>query len=241
MRYGIVSDLHGNLEALEAVLSHLSGLDVEKLVCLGDIVGYGADPCACIDRMRALDVSCVLGNHDAAVSNSINIDNFNSYAVSSIRWTQAQMQPAHLRFLRQLPFVICEREVCFAHASLHHPEWFQYLRTPHDALLSFEQQATRAAFIGHSHAPISYLLSDTGLHVNFDPTVALTEFKKGLFNVGSVGQPRDQDPRASCAIYDVESEEYEIHRVPYDIATAADKIIRAGLPNLLAERLKVGV
>ncbi len=241
VRYGIFSDVHGNLEALDAVLATFTEESVDRLVCLGDIVGYGADPRACIERLRERNVISVAGNHDAAACGSINIELFNTYAANAINWTRSQLGPGDEAFLRELPLTFVEEGVTFAHATLDRPEWYEYLQTPDDALASLRVQATRAAFIGHSHSPITFLLSSEKLLVNFDSHLSLRPFEKGIFNVGSVGQPRDQDPRACCAIYDTILEDFRLNRVPYDIDRAGEKIVRAGLPSLLAERLRAGV
>jgi diadenosine tetraphosphatase ApaH/serine/threonine PP2A family protein phosphatase len=241
VRYGIFSDVHANLEALDAILSHLDRLSVDRLVCLGDVVGYGADPCACLDRIRERDVICVAGNHDVAAADGLNIELFNSYAADSIRWTRSQIREEDRVFLRDLPFVITDDRVSLAHSTLHCPTAFDYLRTPQEALRSFEAFTTRAAFIGHSHTPIVYALWKRSLLVNFDSSFSLRSCLKAIFNVGSVGQPRDHDPRASCAVYDAGTEDYSLHRVAYDIDRAAAKILGAGLPAVLAERLRVGI
>jgi predicted phosphodiesterase len=173
LRYGILSDVHGNLEAFEAVLAHFSRLAIDRYVCLGDVVGYGADPVACLEILRDRSIPCVVGNHDAAAVNNISIELFNSYAISALRWTQAQLRPEDCRYLSALPFVIREERVCFAHAALHRPDWFEYLRTPQDALESFRAQDSKVAFIGHSHVPIAYLLSGKRLVVTFDTLLSL--------------------------------------------------------------------
>jgi diadenosine tetraphosphatase ApaH/serine/threonine PP2A family protein phosphatase len=240
LRYAILSDVHGNLEALNAVIDHFAPLDVDRFVCLGDVVGYGADPRDCIDRLQRLGAICLLGNHDAAAVDLIRCSSFNTYAATAIEWTRKVLDGDDRRFLRDLPFVVIEDDLSLAHASLHHPEWFAYVRTLDDILQCFEAQSTKVAFIGHSHVPAAYVLRDGQVGVTFDPDVEVATADKAVLNVGSVGQPRDQDPRASCALYDSAEERYELFRVPYDVATAAAKIARAGLPSVLGERLKVG-
>jgi diadenosine tetraphosphatase ApaH/serine/threonine PP2A family protein phosphatase len=239
LRYGIIADIHSNLEALEAVLEVLEEKKVEKYLSTGDIVGYGADPGACIDKVRELDTLVVAGNHDWAVANRLSMDYFNAYAREAIYWTQERLDPSQLTFLDQLPLQDEVEDITIVHGTLYEPANFDYLLTSYDAHLSFQLLKTKLCLVGHSHVPISFILDGT-VRFSVDMVMELDRVQKAIINAGSVGQPRDENPRASCGIYDSETGTFTIERVEYDIETATSKILRAGLPEVLAERLWIG-
>lgn len=239
MRYGIIADIHSNLEALEAVLEVLEEHRVEKYLSTGDIVGYGADPAACIDRVRELGTLVVAGNHDWAVANRLSMDYFNAYAREAIYWTQERLDQSQLDYLDQLPLKEEVEGITLVHGTLYEPANFDYLLTSYDAHLSFQLLETKLCLVGHSHVPISFILDGT-VRFSVDTVMELANVTKAIVNAGSVGQPRDEDPRASCGTYDSETGTFTIERVEYDIETATSKILRAGLPEVLAERLWIG-
>jgi diadenosine tetraphosphatase ApaH/serine/threonine PP2A family protein phosphatase len=239
MRYAIISDVHSNLEALEAVLSSLEDERIDAYLSTGDIVGYGADPSACIDRIRGLSPVIVAGNHDWAVAERLSLDFFNSYAREAIEWTRDRLSPADVKWLRDLELVKKVGEITLVHSTLHAPESFDYLLTAYDAFLSLEVLETPVCFVGHSHVPVTFAQNGT-VTFSFASEIDLSGVHRAIVNAGSVGQPRDGNPHASFGIYDTGSAKVEVRRVPYDIAGASKKIAAAGLPSILAERLWIG-
>lgn len=239
MRYAVISDIHGNREALDTVLEKVELLGCDKIACLGDVVGYGADPGYCLDRIRDVCDFVVAGNHDFAALGKISIDYFNAHARQATLWTREQLSPDQRKYLESLPLVVIDDKVTFVHGSLDSPQLFDYIQTSYDAFLTMEQMQTKICFIGHSHVPITFLLNDV-ITYSLDNTLELSAVKKSIVNVGSVGQPRDNNPLAAFAVYDDEREHVELHRIPYDVEKTATRILQAGLPEFLAERLKVG-
>lgn len=241
MRYGVVSDVHGNLEALEAVLAAMDAERVDRLLSAGDAVGYGADPDPCLDRLEARGALSVCGNHERAVTGGLPLEWFSEWAQAAVRWTAERLTAAHKAFLSELPLTRTDGRVTLAHASLARPEAFPYVFDSRDAADSLRLQATPVAFIGHTHVP-AFFLERAG-SVQTLPGVGPHRPEPGtrlLVNVGSVGQPRDGDPRAAYAVYDSDAGTAAVRRVPYDVARARRKILEAGLPSFLAERLTVG-
>lgn len=239
MRVAVVGDVHGNLEALEAVLARADELGAQQLVCVGDVVGYGANPRECLATVRARTGDVVGGNHDFGAVGKCPLEYFNSNARLAIEWTAQQLSEEERRFLCELPLV---RELpwgSLVHGSFLHPEQFPYIFRVEDAAASFAQQPSASAFCGHTHLPGTFLMEE---EVRFlgDPVVHLADGHKRLMNCGSVGQPRDGDSDASFALLDTEDASVEFHRVAYDIETAANKILSAGLPAFLAQRLTLG-
>ncbi len=227
MKIGILSDIHSNLEALDVALRRLETERVERLYCLGDIVGYGANPNECVEKIRSLCDVCVIGNHDDAISGHTSIQYFNSYARAAIEWTGRVLSDVNREYLAALPLLHQEAGLIMVHATPVDPEAWNYILRPDDAASHFQAMKNgTTVFIGHSHIP-----------VRFDdiPT------KKAIINVGSVGQPRDRDPRAACATYDTESGTFAWFREVYPIQEAARKIRQANLPEFLAARLFIGM
>ena len=240
MRYGIYSDIHANLEALKAVLEMLEKENVDQYICLGDIVGYGANPRECLQLALEYDSLLVAGNHDYAIAGKLNIDFFNHYAQEAVLWTREQLSDKERQFLRNLDLVQkIEGVLTIVHGTLNFPEMFDYIQTSYDAHLSLELLETPVCFLGHSHVPVAFYQGPT-VTFSMDEEISIAKDSKTLVNVGSVGQPRDENPLASCAVYDDEAEKVWLHRVEYDIETAIEKIITAGLPEILGERLRYG-
>jgi diadenosine tetraphosphatase ApaH/serine/threonine PP2A family protein phosphatase len=246
MRIGILGDIHGNMEALTAVVDAMRKEGVDEWVQVGDIVGYGPEPSACIDLVRDLGCTVCIGNHDAAVLGQLDIAYFNNFARAAIEWTRDNLRPADFDYLRSLPLVIKKDLYTVVHGTLHLPDQFGYVISPVEARESLQLQETFLCFVGHSHVPAIYLLRD-GQERSLDRVyqseaeVVVDGYSRVLMNVGSVGQPRDEDPRAAYAIYDTETKTASIRRVEYDIAAVQAKIRRAGLPEMLANRLEIGV
>jgi len=250
MRYAILSDIHSNVEALTAVLDALASQRINQYLCLGDLVGYGADPQAVLARLQAPAVPSVGGNHDWACVGKFDINWFNDAARSAILWTRDRLSFTDLDFLRRLPLVITEGPLTLVHGTLRHPERFDYLVDLAQAVDTAKACQTPVCVVGHTHVPFlfEYDLHQERVSRVLTSPQELTEVRlsndhaqvRYVINPGSVGQPRDGDPRASVAILDTETETLAIQRIAYDIPTAQRKIRQANLPAFLADRLAVG-
>ena len=240
MLYGIFSDVHSNLEALEAVLQDISSQKVDRILCAGDLVGYGADPSACLERLQAQGVQSVCGNHDWAAAGKLSLDWFNPLARAAAGWTARHLSSEEKQFLGALPLLWEGMGLMMAHGSLHEPEVFHYLFQPEEALPSLGLQRTPVAFIGHTHLPGFFVQEGFQVRLIEPPRFRAQVGQKVLVNVGSVGQPRDGDPRAAWCRYDSATGEIEIRRVPYPVERARQKIEAAGLPEFLGRRLLEG-
>jgi len=240
MLHAIVSDIHGNLEALEAVLADLERHRPASIVCLGDFVGYGAAPNECIARLRPLIEHAVVGNHDLAACGRIKLGYFNHNAALAARWTESALTPEHLEYLRGLPFQVQWRDALLVHASPASPEEWHYVLSPTDATEEFGAFTEQMCLIGHSHYPGTFVRSADAVRYTRVPEVRLENGHRYLVNVGSVGQPRDGDPRAAYLLYDELGRTIRHVRVEYDIEAAMRRILDAGLPRFLAERLQWG-
>ena len=239
MKYAILGDPHANLDALETVVEATRKEKVDGYFCVGDLVGYGAQPCECIKLIRELKCETVAGNHDHAALGKTPIEFFNPDAKSAVEWTRSKLSPEDTKYLDSLPYVVEKEDFTVAHATLHTPQFFEYIQTIFDAQLSFDVLKNTICFLGHSHVPVNFF--DTmPISYNMEAKVKLQKGRRLLCNVGSVGQPRDGNPRAAWALYDVSKRQVEIRRLEYDIASAARKIIDAGLPRANAERLFLG-
>lgn len=244
MKYGILGDIHANLSALQAVLGALEKEHVGRILSVGDVVGYGAAPRECIRLLRAHDAVVVKGNHDAACVGELDILYFNNYARSAVRWTQSVLSEDDCRWLASLPMIANLEHCSVAHGTFHKPELYDYVQSTTDADPSLDAMPLPVCFVGHTHYPVTLLrLRDDPLRTAYteDTEIDLSESHRALINVGSVGQPRDEDPRAAYAIYDSDRERVWIKRVAYDIELEAARIRAAGLPSALADRLFLGV
>lgn len=215
---------------------------VDRYVCLGDIVGYGAEPQACVEAVRRLAEVVIAGNHEYAVVGKMSLDFFNAYAKEAIEWTQRQLSIEALEYLRALPLVDRDGDFTVSHSTLHAPEAFGYIETLYSAHLSISLLDDPVCFVGHSHIPILFVLDQREKTITYTGSreLNLSSGQKALVNVGSVGQPRDENPEASYATYTVGERHVTIHRVPYNVERAARKIREAGLPEVLSTRLKLG-
>lgn len=239
MRYGIFGDVHSNLQALEAVLGAFREQGVDQLICLGDLVGYGGDPQACLDLVRELDPHLVGGNHDWGVAGRLSLTYFNPAARAAIEWTRSQLPPETVKWLGTLEVTgMADEQIALSHSTVHDPHLFEYLVTPYDAYLSFRHLTTDLAFVGHSHVPATFFDGNPVTPV-YEPEVELAG-RRAIANVGSVGQPRDGNPDAAFGVYDQETGRLAVHRVPYDVEAAAARIREAGLPSILSDRLHLG-
>ncbi len=239
MRFAIFSDIHANLEALEAVLADARQRKCTHFVCLGDVVGYNANPHECLERVRELDCPTVKGNHDEQASISRFPTDFNQLAERAIKWTRDKLTEKDKQWLRDLPFQKQVRDFTIVHATLDTPEQWGYVFNNLDAAASFTYQHTTICFFGHTHVPMVFI-RDEGVRRELIDHVRIEPAKKYFINVGSVGQPRDGNWRAAYCVYDVENNLVQQIRIKYDLATAQKKVIEAGLPRPLAERLAIG-
>ena len=239
MRFAIFSDIHANLEALEAVLADAHKRKSTHFVCLGDVVGYNANPHECVERIRKLDCPIVKGNHDEQGSLPESSSDFNELAERAIKWTRNNLAEEEKQWLRELPLQKQVRDFTIVHATLDTPAQWGYVFNNLDAAASFTYQHTTVCFFGHTHVPMAFVRDDGVQRQRIDK-LRIDPSKKYFINTGSVGQPRDSDWRAAYCIYHIEGAVVEQRRVKYDVATAQKKIIDAGLPRLLAERLAIG-
>lgn len=240
MRYGIFADIHSNLEALDAVLAALSGENIDEYLCIGDIVGYGADPLSCIDKVRLVTQNIVAGNHEFACADLFALSNLNEVAAQGVIWTKKVLSTKELEFFKNLLLVFENKDLVMVHGSLDDPQDFYYLYQPHDSRETFKLLKKNICFIGHTHRPKIFVKRDIIVSLLSGYKTEINPEYKYIVNIGSVGQPRDGDMRAAYCIYDTNKQDVEIKRVSYDIEKAQRKIIEAGLPRFLAERLAVG-
>ena len=244
MKYGILGDIHANLSALRAVLDRFKTHKVDRILSVGDVVGYGAAPSECIAILRELGARVVKGNHDAACVNELDLAYFNAYARTAVAWTRTQLSRDECAWLARLPLTLDLEDCSVAHGTYHRPERFDYVQGESDAEASLDRLPTPVCFVGHSHVPIALVrLEDDPLRTARAEgcDIDLSEVRRALINVGSVGQPRDDDPRAAYGIFDADEQRVVIERVRYDIEAEARRIRAAGLPPVLADRLYHGV
>lgn len=239
MRTAIFGDIHANLEALEAVMADAKLQGVTEFVCLGDVVGYNADPSACLNIIREMNFVTVKGNHDADASEDHSLDNMNPVAAFALQWTREQLDSDQRLWLKRLRMVRQVSDYTIVHSTLDQPLNWNYVTNRFDAMSNFSYQFTQLCFHGHTHVPKVYVKTDKVREATAD-SVKIEPNAKYFINAGSVGQPRDGDPRACYVIYDNESKIIVFRRVEYDMATTQEKILAAGLPEMLAERLAEG-
>lgn len=239
MKFAIFGDIHANLEALEAVLQDAADHDCTHYVCIGDIVGYNANPHECLERVRGLDCPVIKGNHDEEASLDTELVGLNPLAEQSMRWTRDHLTDEDKDYLRELKLVRQVRDFTIVHATLDTPSAWGYVTNKFDAMASFSYQYTPLCFFGHTHTPVVYSKSSS-VSVERGQVLDIELGKKYFVNVGSVGQPRDGDPRPSYAIFDYGGQRVINRRIEYDRETAKKKVIDAGLPEMLAERLDLG-
>jgi diadenosine tetraphosphatase ApaH/serine/threonine PP2A family protein phosphatase len=239
MRYILMSDIHGNLEALQAALEAARRFEPYQLMCLGDFVGYGADPEPCVELAGDKANLMLAGNHDLAVSGVIPTEEFNSIARASIDWTRQQLTPEDQELLSNLPLQYIDGDYCYTHASPIEPIKFMYIRTLEEVGEVFAHIGQRFCFVGHTHLPVLVTMNKRNgrMEVVRDTRITLEEHRRYFVNVGSIGQPRDANPDACMVVLDEEAGSLEFVRVPYDVPKSQGKILSNGLPSYLAERL----
>jgi predicted phosphodiesterase len=241
MRIALISDIHGNLEALRAVLKDIDTQRIDKIHSLGDVVGYGCDPVACLQLVEEHCDIKLMGNHEYAVIGVLPIEAMNLHARQSITWTKSQLGDREISLIAGFAMSAEREGALLVHASPHEPDEWHYILSKAEAATAFEFTDHRLMFNGHTHLPVVYCQSPAGrmrtiaAH-DFDPD----EESRYLINIGSVGQPRDNDPRACYAIFDASDVSISYRRIEYDIKAAQAKMGRADMPQMLIERLQVG-
>jgi predicted phosphodiesterase len=235
MKFALLADIHSNLEALDVVLRDQKAQGCTHMACLGDIVGYGADPKECVDIIRALGIPVVKGNHDEYASTDAPLEGFNPRAAQAVEWTRKQLTDDDRKWLRELPLVRQIDDFVIVHATLDGPQRWGYVFDKLAAAASFTYQKPSVCFFGHTHVPVAFI-RDTVVRGGTYTKFKVEAGRKCFINPGSVGQSRDGVPKATYAIYDLEERTVELRRVDYDIARAQAKIRAAGLPDRLADR-----
>lgn len=243
MRILVISDIHANFTAFEAVLAHCQG-EWDFVWCLGDVVGYGPDPNECVDRLKELPQLCLAGNHDWAALNRLDVRTFNPDARRAVEWTQATLTDENTRWLEALPVTFVIGEYTLVHASPREPIW-EYILEPTIAALNFPHFETPYCFVGHTHQPVIYTVSDESgnadsklPHYNEPRTL---NGQRQIINPGSIGQPRDQNPDAAYGILDMTSGIFEHRRIPYNIKAVQRRMLDFNMPDRLITRLEHGL
>jgi len=239
MKYAIIADIHANLDALQVVLEDIRTQSATHIVCLGDVVGYNAQPKECLNIIRQMNIPCVKGNHDEYCSTDNHLDGFNPHAAEAVHWTRNQLSEDDKRWLRELKYSRMAANFTMVHATLDAPERWGYVFDKLAAAASFPYQNTQMCFFGHTHVPVAFM-RDTVVRGGTYSKFKVDPAKKYFINVGAVGQPRDNNPKSAYVLYDMDAQTIELRRLDYDIAAAQKKILAAGLPERLAERLAFG-
>ena len=241
MKYGIFAVIHSNLEALQSVLKVLRDIGVDEYICVGDIVGYGADPAECLRIVKEICHVTVAGNHDYAAAGLLDIEYFNPQAKDAVLWTTERLSEEELAYLKNLELIQKVNNFLIVHATFVSPQEWNYITSTFTAFQNFKGFEEKLCFVGHSHIPVVFSIdAENRCNYAFETKVQIEDENRYIINVGSVGQPRDGNPLASFAVYDTDAGEVEIIRAEYDIETAQTKIIDAGLPRGLASRLSSG-
>ena len=238
--FAILGDVHANLDALNVVLADCKEQGVTDYLCTGDVVGYNACPHECLSLIRSLNCPIVMGNHDHYVSSRQNLSDFNPHAAAVIEWTRKQLSVEEMYFLRALPFATVKMGITLVHSTMDNPEGFGYVFDHLQAAANFTNQVTPICFHGHTHCPVIFEKQISEIYRIDAQDFKIPIGRKYFINVGSVGQPRDGDPRAAYVLYDPKSRIVRFRRLEYDVAAAQSRIRAAGLPERLAERLACG-
>lgn len=241
MKLALISDIHANLEALQAVFREIEAHQVDRIDCLGDVIGYGCDPVACLDMINRHCSIKLMGNHEYAAIGVLPSEAMNLAARQSIHWTQGQLGDREISIIADFDMTAVDSDCLLVHASPHEPDEWHYILSQREAQEGFAQLNHAIGFHGHTHLPLIFCQAPNGkvrtiVGHDFDPD----EECSYLINVGSVGQPRDNDPRASYVIFDVNEMSVSYHRVEYDVAKTQAKMCQAEMPAMLIDRLEVG-
>jgi diadenosine tetraphosphatase ApaH/serine/threonine PP2A family protein phosphatase len=239
MLYAIISDVHANLEALTVCLDELDKIKPDRIVCLGDLVDYCAQPNEIVEIIKSKCDVVILGNHDEGQFNYGIVEGFSEKAYASSCHTRTVINAEHIEYFKTLPYTHSENDLLFVHGSPRIPEMYQYIFSEESAEINFKHFTEKVCFIGHSHLPVVF--EDNGKQIQTVKPGKLNPENKYIINVGSVGQPRDGNPKLSFGLFDTEKFEYKNIRLDYDIKSASEKIKKEGLPEKLAMRLYEGV
>jgi predicted phosphodiesterase len=243
MRLAFISDIHANLEALEAVFEDIGKQSISEIICLGDIVGYGANPNECAELVREKCSTILLGNHDAAAVNLLATHHFNSHAKIAIEWTSSTLKNEVKSFLLSLPLTVTRDGLTLVHSTPYEPNMWYYITSLEEAAFNFQYFETDACLVGHTHIPIVIVLDkqkEVYVHQSTQITVKEMQGSRFLINVGSVGQPRDRNPQSCYGIFDTESGAFSYRRVAYEIEKTQAKMKKIKMPEFLINRLKEG-
>jgi predicted phosphodiesterase len=243
MRYAFISDIHANLEALEAVFEDIDTQSIDEVVCLGDIVGYGANPNECVDLIKKRCPIILLGNHDAAAIDQLSTQHFNIHAKIAIEWTAQTLRNEAKDILAELPLRSAIGQMTLVHATPYEPNMWYYITSLEEAAFNFQFFDTQICIVGHTHIPIIIVLDNNKeLYVHQDVSIRATdnEGARLLINVGSVGQPRDRNPKSCYGIFDTDSSEFVYRRIAYNIEKTQQKMKKIKMPEFLISRLEDG-
>lgn len=244
MRTAIISDIHGNQEALSAVLYDIESLNIDEIVCLGDIVGYGPNPNECIQIVKKKCPIILYGNHDAAVLDSLSTQNFNINAKIAIEWTNKQLSEESRKFIESLVISKIDDNKTYVHSTPYEPKMWYYITSVEEAEFNFQFFDTTFCFVGHTHIPVTITLTgDKEVDVSQEGYLDFSDdddLSSYLVNVGSVGQPRDRNSKACYGILDTEAKNFSLRRVQYDIKKCQAKMRKHKLPEFLITRLEEG-
>jgi predicted phosphodiesterase len=243
MRFAFISDIHANLEALEAVFEDITSQKIDEVICLGDIVGYGANPNECCDLVKKNCPVTLLGNHDAAAVDQLSTQHFNIHAKIAIEWTSQNLKKESEAFLEALPFKATKPSMTLVHATPYEPNMWYYITSLEEAAFNYQFFDTQLCLVGHTHIPIIIVLDkEKELYVHQDSVIHLEDIKGSrlLINVGSVGQPRDRNPKSCYGIFDSDAGEFSYRRVSYNIEKTQAKMKKIKMPEFLINRLQDG-
>ncbi len=239
MKYAIIADIHGNIDAFQVALEDIRAQNATHIVCLGDVVGYNARPRECLQIVRDMGIPCVKGNHDEYCSSDEHLEGFNPHAADAVHWTRNQLTDEDKKWRRELKYSRMAANFTMVHATLDAPERWGYVFDKLAAAASFPYQTTQMCFFGHTHVPVAFM-RDTVVRGGTYSKFKIDPAKKYFINVGAIGQPRDNNPKCAYVLFDLDAGTIELRRLEYDIAAAQAKIREAGLPERLAERLAYG-
>jgi len=240
MKFAIIADIHANLEAFQVVLADIKQQKCTHFACLGDVVGYNANPKECLDIVRSMNIPVVKGNHDEYCSTDVPLDGFNPAAAEAVTWTRKQLTTDDRQWLRDLKYLRMVTNFTIVHATLDGPQRWGYVFDKLAAAASFTYQNTSVCFFGHTHVPVAFIKDTSVVRGGTYSKFKVEPGKKYFVNVGAIGQPRDGNPKSAYVVYDVDEGTIELRRLEYDIPAAQKKILDAGLPPRLAERLAFG-
>lgn len=241
MTIAVISDVHANLEALEAVMRDIEHVKADTIYCLGDVVGYGSDPVPCLELVQRTCEVKLMGNHEYAVLGRLPFSHLNNTAKLSLSWTRSKVDERMVPLIADLPLSVEKEDLHFVHASPYEPDHWHYILSQSHAELAFKHFDRRICFAGHSHLPMIFSGFEGYVRRQAGHDFVPNEESRYIVNAGSVGQPRDNDPRASYVLYDTVEDDIQFRRVEYDVAAAQKKMKEAALPEMLIERLGTGI